>query len=165
MRSAVDLVGHSVLEDGSQRVIGTVTDVLFDDDCRHVLAFLARDLAHGGCSTIALEDVRRFGEQAIVARVTLEGFAAASARAEGATSGSLQGRPVVSVRRAYLGTLNDVYFDERSSRVLAFEVRMWNPRRTSLKLRLFGVENARLINGVFVVTGGNRNKAVGRRTH
>jgi hypothetical protein len=42
---------------------------------------------------------------------------------------------------------------------------MWNPRRTSLRLRLFGIENARFINGVFVVTGGHRDKAAGQRTH
>jgi uncharacterized protein YrrD len=162
MRAAKDFVGHDVIEDGSERLIGNVTDVLFDDDCRRVLAFLARDRLHGGWYAIAFEDVRAFRERAILVRLTLEGLAAASAAAQAASRGSLQGTPVVCVQRRYLGTLNDIYFDQRSGHIVRYEVYVWDPGRTSLKPRLFGVERSHLINGVLVVSAGRRDQAAGR---
>jgi uncharacterized protein YrrD len=165
MSAAMDLVGYDVIDEGSQRLIGTVTDVLFDDDCRRVLALVALDHVRRGWSAIAFDDIQAFREGAIVARVALRGSAATTAAAQAATSGSLQGKPVVTVKRRYLGTLNDVYFDQRSGRVIAFEVRLWDPRRTSPALRLFGIESARLIAGVLVVSVGHRDKAAARRAH
>jgi hypothetical protein len=61
--------------------------------------------------------------------------------------------------------LADVFFDERSGRVTAFEVRVWAPQHSCRRLRRFPIDDARLVAGVLVVSPKPSEARARRRVH
>jgi uncharacterized protein YrrD len=117
MKAGLEVVGLPLVTgDGHQ--VGTVRDLVLDDGGRQVLGvMLERGWLRRRRQFVALHQVQAIRRDRVVAQ---------GDEAEGAppprANGSLTGKLAVSRTGRYLGVVGDVYFDERTGEVGAYEI-------------------------------------------
>ena len=128
MTTGMEMLGRPVIEEGTGRTLGLITDVLLDDGCRRVVGLVAerrRPLRRR--ILIAFDAVRVFGPEVVIAagprRSSLD-----DRSTPGRDGAAVEGKPVVTDDGHVLGAVSDVLFDERDGQVTGFEVRQLTPR-------------------------------------
>lgn len=120
MKAGLQLVGMPMMNPAGEE-LGRVVDLLFDDDCRHVIGVtLARRRLRAREQFVAFDDLHTFADDAVIASPRRTPFG--RSRRAPARNQAVQGKAVVSERGRYLGTVADVLFDERSGRIEAYAV-------------------------------------------
>ena len=161
MRAGMDLLGNEVVEEDTRKSIGSVTDVLFDDGCRHVVALVTeRRRLLPRRRVIAFDQIRAFCPEVVVAQPIPFSPHPVAVPTE-PSSGSLEGRPVVSAAGDYLGAVSDVFFDEHTGRVTAFELTFRGPRHMCRRRTLLPAD-LRVIIGDGIVLGPGQRAAAAR---
>jgi uncharacterized protein YrrD len=148
MKAAFDIVGLPV-RDEAGRLVGSVRDLLFDDAGRRLIAVvLRRGFLRPREEVLPFEQVRAIRKDRVIAADQTEERTATPPG--GAASDSLEGKHVVSRAGRFLGLVQDVYVDERTGQVQAYEV----ARRIGKAARrpiLISVDTAPIIGDVIVV--------------
>ena len=90
----------------------------------------------------------------------------------GASSGALEGRPVVSATGQLLGTIRDVLFDEHTGYVVAYELDSWSPRPMCRKRAVVYLARPPLVGDVILIAVApgpalptTRGARIGMRVH
>jgi uncharacterized protein YrrD len=120
MIAGLTVVGLPVVEPRSSREYGRVRDLLVDDLCTRVVAFLVRRGLFRRASVLPVAAVRSFSSISLTApihnsAVMQDGLRVIAVR-------KLYGRPVVSIAGTYLGDMEDLYFDECTGQILGYEL-------------------------------------------
>lgn len=147
MRAGFEVVGLPVY-DQRGRQTGTVRDMLFDDAGQQVIGMLVeRGRVRSRTEVIPFRQVQVIRSDAVIA-----GTAAAAALDTGMRAdGSLQGKIVVSQVGQFLGTIHDVYFDEQTGAVHAYEVAAPSGAGAGPRRMLIPTHNGPSIGDVMVV--------------
>lgn len=123
MKAGFDVVGLPVVNAGGHQ-LGSVRDLVLDDEGRQVLGMsFRRGRLRKRRLFLSLHNVQAILRDRVV--VTREPAASAPPRA----NGSLAGKAAVSRDGRYLGTVCNIYFDERTGAVSAYEVVRTHRRR------------------------------------
>jgi uncharacterized protein YrrD len=117
MKAGFDVVGLPVVA-ACGRQIGSVRDLVLDDDGRHVLGIsFQRSRRRKRLRFLSLQDVQAIlHDRVVIATDTPPTGAPPHA------DGSLAGKAAITTRGRYLGTIGDIYFDERTGAISAFEI-------------------------------------------
>src|SRR5688572_7918526 len=116
MRAGFDIVGLTVRDESGRRH-GTVGDVLFDDSSRRVLGIIVRrGRFRRQPEFVAFQYIRSIGGEVLIA-----GAGRVCSEFEDRRN-ALQGKLVVSRRGQCLGTVADVYIDETTGEVKAYQI-------------------------------------------
>jgi uncharacterized protein YrrD len=146
MRAGLDIVGLTVRDESGRRT-GTVSDVVFDDASRHVIGVtVRRGRFRRQHEFIAIQYVRSIGRESLVAD---------TGRACPASDGrenALQGKLVVSRTGQSLGRIKDVYIDETTGEVKAYQIASDAPAGTDRQGLLILADSRPIIGDVMVVT-------------
>jgi uncharacterized protein YrrD len=117
MKAGFDVVGLPVVA-ACGRQIGSVRDLVLDDYGRQVLGLSFQgSLRRKQLFFLSLRDV-----QAILHDRVVLGTDTPPTGPPPHADGSLAGKAAISTRGCYLGTVGDIYFDERTGAISAFEV-------------------------------------------
>jgi uncharacterized protein YrrD len=148
MKAGIQLLGQEVV-DGTGRSLGSVADILFDDDGRRVIGLVIeqrRLLARE--RVVPFERIHEFRRDTIVARPCR---LASRQGTDSPSAGALEGKPVVTASGRLLGTVRDVYFDEDSGRVIAYEVSSWAPRRICRRRSLLYLHSRPIVGDIIIL--------------
>jgi uncharacterized protein YrrD len=147
MKAGLDVVGLPLV-DGEGHRVGTVRDLVLDDGGRQVLGvMLERGWLRRRRQFVALDQVQSIRRDRVAAQRD-DPEAAPPPRANGSLTGTL----AVSRAGRYLGVVGDVYFDERTGEVGAYEI--VQPERPSgaARKRIVPTEACPAIADVLVVS-------------
>jgi uncharacterized protein YrrD len=146
MKAGLDVVGLPLV-DGNGQQVGRVRDLVLDDRGRQVLGvMLERGWLRRRRQFIALHDVQAIRRDRVVA--TPDPYAAPPERADG----SLTGKVAVSRVGRYVGVVGDVYFDERTGEVTAYEIIPPERQSGQRRRKIVPVEACPAIADVMVVS-------------
>lgn len=116
MRAGLQVLGLPIVDESGQHV-GTVADMLFDDECRRVIGLVMhRRQSRSRRSFVEFDVVRAIRDDVVIAAVDLRRASRV------AVNRPVQGKTVISNSGRYVGTIRDVYFDENTGDVCGYEV-------------------------------------------
>jgi uncharacterized protein YrrD len=124
MKAGADVLGMPIKANDGRR-IGTVTDLVFDDQCSRVLGLVMRcGYVFRTRQVVSFSEVQDISPSAVlVADANPRRPNPDEVASLGADRRSMQGKAVVTRQGGrYLGSVRDVLFDETNGRVLALEV-------------------------------------------
>jgi uncharacterized protein YrrD len=146
MKAGLAVVGLPLVAGDGHRV-GTVRDLVLDDGGRQVLGvMLERGWLRRRRQFVALDQVQAIRRDRVVARA--DEPAGSPPRA----NGSLTGKLAVSRSGRYLGIVGDVYFDERTGKVSAYEIVQAERPSGAARRRIVPAEACPAIADVLVVS-------------
>jgi uncharacterized protein YrrD len=126
VKSGHEVVGKALVTADTGERIGEVEDVLFDEQHNRVRGLVISHGRFSGKRTfVGFDGVQTIGPDVIIARgrsdiVLLEEREAASERS--ASNNSIKGKRVVTRDGRVLGSIRDLYFDERTGGVVGYEI-------------------------------------------
>jgi uncharacterized protein YrrD len=116
MRAGLDIVGLTVCDESGRRT-GTVSDVLLDDGSRRVIGVVVRrGRLRPQHEFVGFQQIRSIRPDRLIA-----GAGRACSECEDGRN-ALQGKPVVSRTGRHLGWVDDVYIDETTGDVMAYQI-------------------------------------------
>jgi len=126
MRKGKSIIGKHILSLATGERLESVTDLVLDPDGRRVMALVATE---GGILTsskvVPASEISSYGKDAVVVRGP-DGIISASQqpelRAAVQHDDKILGKAVFTTGGDKLGAVSDVYFDERTSDVMGYEV-------------------------------------------
>ncbi len=143
MTASLDVVGLPVL-DGSGRVIGSVSALLFDDRGRRVTGLLLVRARRRRARFLPFAHIRKIRPHELIA-------ASALPVPQPPGGSSVRSCLVVAQSGEYLGTVCDVYFDERTGEVKALDVAEGDGDRVAPRRRLIAADTRPAITDVRIV--------------
>ena len=125
MHKVSELVGKSIVSAATGERLGTVSDVLVDQQSHRVLGFVIGGGLMSSEHVLPHADVQAMGADAVVARSATGMVGAKEWRERGvaaARTSTLKHRRVLTTGGRALGEVHDVLLDDRGAAVAAFDV-------------------------------------------
>jgi uncharacterized protein YrrD len=149
MRAGIQLLGQAVVDAATGHSLGSVADLLFDDEGRRVTGLVVeRRRLLSRPRVVPFERIHAFDRDAIVATSC---HVAGQRASDLPSAGALEGRPIVTAGGRLLGTLRDVYFDEHTGRVMAYEVSSLAPRRICRRRRVLYLHSQPIVGDIIIL--------------
>ena len=126
MLKGSDIIGKPIITYDTGKQIEKVTDVIFDHNSNYILAFLVSDSGwFNTAKVIPIEDVHAIGTDAVIVKWKFAVVAAKKIREVKKIlerNNVLKDTRVMTTDGRFLGTMIDLYFDERNGQVEGYEV-------------------------------------------
>src|SRR5215208_3632189 len=126
MRKGKSVIGKHILSLATGERLESVTDLVLDPDGRRMIALVANE---GGILTsskvVPSSEISSYGKDAVVVRgpdAMISASDQPELRAAVQHDDKILGKAVFTAGGDKLGTVSDVYFDERTSDVMGYEV-------------------------------------------
>jgi uncharacterized protein YrrD len=152
MKAGIELLGQNVVDVTSGRSLGSVADLLFDDDGSRVTGLVIERRWLPRRTVVPFEEIYMFRHDGIVAAARRQRRQRATS--DSANAGALEGKPIVSATGRLVGTVRDVYFDEATGRVVAYEVSNCAPRRICRRRSLVYLHREPIVGDVIILARG-----------
>ncbi|HEY9693045.1 MAG TPA: PRC-barrel domain-containing protein [Oculatellaceae cyanobacterium] len=126
MLKGSDIIGKPIITYDTGKQIEKVADVIFDHNSNYILAFLVSDSGwFNAAKVIPIEDVHAIGPDAVIAKWKFAVVAAKKIREVKKIlerNNVLKDTRVMTTDGRFLGTMIDLYFDERNGQIEGYEV-------------------------------------------
>ncbi len=126
MRKGSDLIGKPIVAFGGGQRLETIQDVIFDQESNRLLGFVVDEGGwFSGARVLPLQNVQALGEDAVIvpsAQAITSAEALPAIRRILERNNVLKGTKILTTDGRDLGTMSDLYFDERTGAIEGYEV-------------------------------------------